>query len=220
MGNRIRGVGDDITVDVVLLAGVGLAAYFLIIKPGLNLLNPPADPVIAAQMAIPGPSNPFSYQFQPFIDFYNNNTPVLSGGSGASSNAGLFSFMFPVPTVTSNNNPTIQQFFQFCKANPGTASPWGFLDSNDLSNRAENLNNALSVSSFNPLSMSDQTGGMSALSGFSNQLQMAFIANYFWWNFNTDLLTFLNGSLGKAGLTNANLDAVINTINSLPVNPS
>jgi hypothetical protein len=202
-------------MDIALLGAAAVAAYVFIIKPGLtNLGLTGTDPVIVAQMNVPAAQNPFNYQFQPFIDFYNDNTPSTSN----LSDGGFFSNVWSdltMQTVQASGNPTIQQFFNYCQQNKTAPSPWGYLNTADLTSRAEQLNSALSVGMFDVAS--NQAAGMSALSGLSSQLQVAFIANYFWWNFQSDLLTFLNGSLVKSGLTQANLVQVINNVNSLPV---
>jgi hypothetical protein len=218
MAKRVNGgFADDATLDVVLLAGVGIAAYFLVVKPLLGLSG--SDPAITAQAQLPGTQNPFNYQFQPFVDFYNENAPTITApvsGDFWQNMVNTVTLSVPAQTIS---NPTIQQYFQSLYPNIPSTSTWGYLNTEDLSQRAQILYNALSVSALNPLSTSDQTGGLSALSGLSNQLQVAFIANYFWWNYGVDLLTFLNGSLVKAGLSSANLVQIINTVNSLPVNP-
>lgn len=222
MSKKKYTIGDSGTIDILLIGGAALAAYVFVLKPLLNAagVDPASQGTINNQMAMAPAADPFSYQFQPFLDFYNNNTPQISASQVS---AGFFNNMMnllnqsiPVQTI----NPTIQQFFQSLKQSPPASSPWGFINTVDLSARAEALNNAISVSALNPFATSDQTGALSALSGLTNQLQIAFIANYFWWNFNSDLLTFLNGSLLKSGMTPQNLAAVINSVNSLPVNPS
>ena len=213
MPRKKIGSGD---IDVLLIGGLAVGAYFFVIKPLLGGLGLSTDPTISAEQQLAGTANPFNYQFQPFVDFYNNNVPQIVTGGGGNFITNLF---YPAQTGLISN-PTVQQFFQYLKANPGAASPWGYIDTADYSARSESLYNALSVSAINPLSTSDQVAALSALSGLSNQLQVAFIANYFWWNFQTDLLTFLNGSIVKSGLTSSNLVEIINYVNSLPVNPS
>jgi hypothetical protein len=216
---RTRKIGE-ISDDVIWIAALGVGGYFLFkALPGL-FGGGGTDPVITAQMNMAPSQDPFSYQFQPFIDFYNNNTPTInSGGSSSTSVMNLFG-LFSGGTGANNSNPTIQQFFQYLKQNPGVASQWGFLDTVDLSSRAENLVSAITVNPINPLSQSDAQGAMSALSGFTNQLQVAFIANYLWYNYQYDMLIYLQGSLLTPGLSSANLVQLINTVNSLPVNPS
>jgi hypothetical protein len=218
---RLSGAGDDITLDVVLLGGVAVAAYFLVIKPLLNSLgvsDPASTATVQAQLQVPPSSNPFNYQFQPFIDFYNNNTPTITTNDGLSP---LQSILQPFGSgAVANTNPTIQQFFISLKSNPPSQSPWGFIDAVGLSGIAESVYNSLSVSPVNQLFASDQTAAMSAVLGFTNQLQMAFIANYFWWVFSTDLLTFFQGNVFSGGLNPANLAVLITTVNNLPVNPS
>src|ERR1700688_1611979 len=205
---------NDLTVDLLLIGGAAVALYFVVKNGFGGLGNESAN--VAAQKALPGPQNPLNYQFQPFVDFYNNNTPLITGAA----NPGFFGNMLNALQMQSNvqsiQNPTMQQFFNYLKATPGQPSPWGYLNTVDLSARCEALYNALTVSPVHQILMSDQQGAMSALSGLSNQLQTAFIANYFWWNFSTDLLNFLQGGLFGGGLTDTNLSALVCAVNALP----
>lgn len=205
MRRKLGAISDDLVTGAVIVGG-----GFLLLNYFLNGAGS-TDSTVNTQAAVPPAQNPFSYQFQPFIDFYNNNTPIIQGTSFTPTGT---------PTTVNITNPSIQQFFQAIQAAPPTTSPWGYLDVVNLQARAQQLYNALSVSAWNPFSTSDQTGALSAVSGLSNQLQVAFIANYFWWNYNVDLLVFLQGSLFKAGFTQGNIDNLINIVNALPVNPS
>ena len=208
MKNKIGAIEDDF----ILIGALALGGYFL-----FNYFTQGTDPAITNELNLTPESNPFNYQFAPFVSFYNNNAPLVTTGQAANP------FMWPfnqAPASPQVGTVSIDLFFQSLKTNPPTVSPWGFLNTVDLCQRAENLYNALSVSSFNPLSTSDQTGGVSALSGLTNQLQVAFIACYLWYNYNVDLLSFLQGSIFKSGLTSANLVQIINYVNNLPVNPS
>jgi hypothetical protein len=216
-GRGFTGAGDAITVDVVLLAGAGLGLYFLVIKPLLSGLgvDPQSQATIDAEKALPAAQNPFNYQFQPWVDFYNNNTPQINTG-GQSLSTDIMAYLNMAPVVNTNSNPTMQQFFIALKQVPPASSPWATIDVVALSALAEQLNSA--INGFT-LTVTDQTAAMSPLSGLTSQMQMAFIANYFWWNFNLDLLTDLQGSLFKQGLTPQNLAVVINAVNALPVQP-
>ena len=208
MNRRIGEAEDDLIIGAVLIGGAYLLLNGFLSNAGGN------DPNVTAQASVAPGQNPFSYQFQPFIDFYNNNTPTIIATQATNI------FPFGSTAQTQLTNPTIQQFFQAIYNSPPATSPWGYLDVVNLSARAQQLYNALNVSALNPFSTSDQTSALSAVAGLSNQLQMAFIANYFWWNYNQDLLTWLQGSWFKSGFTAGNIDALINTVNSLPVNPS
>lgn len=205
------------TIDLLLIGGAAVAVYFLV-KGGFTGLGIGTESAnVSNQKALPGPQNPLNYQFQPFVDFYNNNTPSITGAANPGFWQGMISTLQMQANVQTIQNPTLQQFFQYLKSTPGQPSPWGYLDTVDLSARCESLYNALTVSPSHQLVMSDQQGAMSALSGLSNQLQTAFIANYFWWNFNTDLINFLQGGLFGGGLTDANLSALVSSVNALPV---
>lgn len=220
MGKKVGSLGDSAAMDVILIGGGVAALYFFVIKPILDGLGG-ADSVYNAEMALPPSQNPFNYQFQPFNDFYSQNAPQaleIDGGGGALS--WLESLFGPTASSTTINNPTPQQFFQALKASPPTQSPWGFLDVPTLCQWAESIYGSTNVAWWNPLATTDQQSVVSAVSNFSNQLQVAFVANYLWWNYNVGMLPYLKGSLTKSGLTPANIDQLINQVNSLPVNPS
>ena len=240
---RIGDITGSLTTDVVVIAAVGVG--ILALSPGLiaklknalanlnplapgNLLGPAApDPTVISEQNL-GTNNPFSYTFQPFVDFYNNNLPTIQASSGGGSVwDGLLSDLGMSSgdgtNSVQNTSPTIQQFFVALAASPPTSSPWGLLDAVALSAMAVNIYNAMTPSfldNINPLSSANQTTLLSSVTGFQNQLQVAFVANYLWWNYNQDMLTLMQGSSTKWGLTPANLDALITQVNSLPVNPS
>lgn len=207
---------------LIITLAIAAGAYFFVVKPIMDSLGVGSGSMSAtlqAQLALPASADPFTYQFQPFIDFYNNNTPTIPAGA-STGGFSLMNLFGPSATGTANSNPSMSDFFGYLKQNPGATSQWGFLNTADLSARAENLKAAIAVNPFNPLSASNQAAAMSALAGLSNQLQMAFIACYLWYNYQLDVLTYLQGSLTTPGLTPSNLDQLINQINSLPVNPS
>jgi len=208
----------EIKDDVIILAGLALGAYLLLNKLGLG----GEDPAILNENNLAPSENPFSYQFQPFSDFYNNNPPLIQVQQAPGS---LFNWMFSslmpggAPTTTAQS-PNISQFFNALKNSPTSSSVWGYLDTVNLSARAEQIYNAINVNAFNPLSTSDQNTALSAFAGLTNQLQIAFIACYLWYNYNQDLLIFLNGSLFKPGLSSSNLATLINRVNALPTLPT
>lgn len=213
---KYNGAADGITTDVILLAGAGVALYLIVVKPLLTSLGvDPADQnTIDAQKSLPPSQNPFNYQFQPWVDFYNENTPAITTGSGFWG--GLEAYLGLDSNVAQVTNPTMQQFFIALKASPGTPSPWALFNTSNLAQIAELINTA--VNGFT-LTATDQTAAISPFLQLKNQMEVAFIANYFWWNFNTDLLSDLQGSLFKQGMTAANLATLINTVNNLPVQP-
>jgi len=204
MAKKINGSGSDL----LLLAAIGIGGYFL-----YNKFFGASDQTIVDEAGL-GANNPFSYQFQPFIDFFNNNEPIITQTTGATN-----IWPFGSTTTATTTTPTIDQYFKYLKETNPTVSTYGFLNTVDLSSRAEKLYNSINVNPLNPLSVSDQSSAMSALAGLTNQMQIAFIANYIYYNYGQDLLSFLNGSVFKPGLSSANLDLLINTVNNLPVNP-
>lgn len=216
---RRRARVGEISDDVLIIGGIAAVAYFVIIKPlmnGTSSLFGGNDDMLTAELALSPASNPFSYQYQPFIDFYNNNTPTIPAGQ-LSSGFSIMNLFGPTVTTSDNNNPSMADFFAYLKQNPGAASPWGMIDTADLSARAEHLKSAIDVSPINPVATSDQTAATSALAGLTRQLQIAFIANYFWYNWGIDLLSYLHGSLLSPGLTQANLDNLITNVNAMSV---
>lgn len=209
--NKIAGIDGD----VIVIGGVSALLYFFVIKP---LLNTGTNQDLIDEQALPPTQNPFSYQFQPFVDFFNNNTPTITASSAGNFFSMFLSLSTPSDgTTTTNNSPSMSDFFKYLKNNPGAPSPWGYLDTADLSARAEHLKAAIDVSPLNPIATSDQSAATSAFAGLTKQLQIAFIACYFWYNWNLDLLSYLHGSLFSPGLTPANLSALIQTVNALPV---
>src|SRR5580692_9475066 len=89
---RRRKIGSlsEVTAETLVpWIAIGIGGYYVITKVLPNILpslglgaDPASAKVIAAEKALAPASNPFNPNFQPWQQFYNNNAPVYTSGTG------------------------------------------------------------------------------------------------------------------------------------------
>lgn len=207
---------EKLLQNVLLWGTVIVGGYFVVVKPLLGAvgIDPQTQALIDAENNLPPSQNPFNASFQPFVDFYNNNAP-----DSYISYSGGFNWQFftsGAPVVV-NQSPTIGQFFQSLKALyvGGSLQPsvWGFLDSAALTNLSEQLHAGIHGGFVVPV----EGDILAPLSQLGSKLQLAFVANYFYWNYNEDLFSSLNGGIIKRGLAPSDFAALIQRVNNFPL---
>lgn len=193
----MAGLNDE-EKDIVIIGGGIALLYFGVLRPILrNLGIDSADKeTVDAVNTIDPSQNPFSYLFQPAVDYY---TPLYDSQAGGSAqtywqgyrNALLAAYGYnfpPIGTTNFDEGILAEQLYS-------TISFWKEPDVD------------LIKSIFNLL---------------PTQFAVAGIDAYLQFNYNTDLLTFLKGGkryllLLQWGLTDTDLASIINHVQSLPV---
>lgn len=221
---RIGSAGDPTIENIVLIGGLAVGAYFLI-KGGLGNLfggDPVSNAAINAQMNVTAAQNPFNYQFQPWVNFYNNNAP--NAASAGSVQMIPTEWYDPLtwfasatqPGATATGAPLdMGTFFTQLDAelsanSSAVSSPWATVDAVNLGLAAQSINDLSSMFS------NANTTMATAFANVTSQIDCAFIAAYTYYVYGRDLLTRLNGG-PITGTTPANLAGLIAQINALPV---
>jgi hypothetical protein len=183
---KIGDVGEDL-----VLIGAGIAGFFLVLKPLLNIFqeDPQDKASIQNQKTIPPASNVFSPQYAPFVANFNANPSIQPDGSVL----------------------TMQQFWQVIKANNDAGQPT-MLNGVNIAGLGESLLSALSAW----VLATDSNAVFGVFTGLPNKTAVAGIAAYLYYNYGIDLLTALTGSIFKVGLSPADLATLINQVNNLP----
>lgn len=194
---------DDEEKELLIIGGGIAVLYFGVLRPILRNLgvNDGSQDVIDSINQTAPEDNPFSYQFQPFVDAYQQYYDSKAGGNVAAywqqykellieQFWGLDGWSFPAMSTTDQWYPGV-----IAESLYNTISFWKEPDS------------AVITSLFNTL---------------NTQVQVAAIDAYFQFNYQVDLITFLLG--GKRyflflqwGLTTSDIATIINHVKSLPV---
>lgn len=177
--------------DALVIGGVVVLSYFLVVKPIMNLLggNPEDQQTISNQANQAPAENYFSLQYQPFVDNFNANPSFNTDGS----------------------RMTMQQFFKIIKANNDDGTPI-MLNGVNIAQLGEDLESALSPW----VVWTNSTDVISVFSELTNKTQVSSLAAYVYYNYGKDLLSQLQGSIFKTGLSPADLSTLINRLDALP----
>lgn len=182
---------------LIIWGAVIVGGYFVVVKPLMGMLgSDPADTNLIEEQAMTNPAdNPFSVQFQGFVDNFNANPSYDSNGNRMSM-ADVYHL--------------IKNWYDFDDPNLT-----GKLK--DIADWSESINDAFSFWTGGP----DINKVLSVFSQLTNQNQVASIAAYFAYNFNKDLFHYLR--YGKSisdwlpnGLSASELALLIKQINNLP----
>lgn len=201
MARKRIGGDDDILGKVAIGGAVIVGAYFVVVKPLMNILgiNPADTAAVNDQVSTPAAANPFNASFQPAVDYYASHPAKDSTGA-------------PV---------TINTAFQQIKAayDNGTlaslaASDSSYSDIYTVAQIGEKLNDIYFWQWIKGYSADDV---ISLFSQIHTQTQLAELAEYMLYNFNVDLLPGLRAGLLKFGLNDTQLAALINQITNLPI---
>jgi hypothetical protein len=189
---------EKLLEDTLIYGGIALGAYFGIVRPILQAagIDDPANVQTVNNINTLDPSeNPFSYLFQPLVDYYQ---PLYDQQAGGSAQAYWQGYKQAYDAQYNGNPPAL-----------GTTSF-------DIAILSEQLKNAISFW---------HTPDSATITGIFNlaptQRFVASMGAYFQFNFNVDLLTFLKG--GKVfilvlqwGLTDNDLANIVNHVLALP----
>jgi hypothetical protein len=184
--------------DLLVKIGLGVAAYFFVIKPLLNDVGA-SDPVAAATVQnaiITNPNeNPFSYNFTPFQQAGTN-------------------FLRTAQSQVYGSVNNLQQWYQQLNQNQNGTDFTGI----QTAVVGENLWSQVNPGFFSSLLSltSNANTILGCFDSVTTQTQCAGIAAYLYYIYGADLITSITGSLFKRGLTQSDLSNLINKINALP----
>ena len=188
---------QDHIEDLLVKIGIGVAAYFFVIKPLLNDVGANPEAAATVQNAIlTNPNvNPFSYNFSPFQQAAAN-------------------FLTTPNSQVYGQVSNLQQWYQALNQNQNGTDFTGI----QTAVVAENLWSQVNPGFFSSLlSLTSNTNTiLGCFDAVSTQTQCAGIAAYLYYIYGADLVTSLTGSLFKRGLTQSDLSNLINKINALP----
>lgn len=189
---------EDEEKDILLIGGGLALLYFGVLRPilrNLGIDDTDKNTVDAVNTVDPS-TNPFSYLFQPCVDFYQPHYDDGYGGSAelywkAYKQALMDQYGYNFPPIGSTNF--------------------------DVAILAENLYSTISF-----WKEPDSALITSIFNIIPTQLTVAGIDAYLQFNYDTDLITFLKGGkryllLLQWGLTDTDLAQIINHVKSLPV---
>jgi hypothetical protein len=183
----ISGIEDDALVTV----GIVAAGYFLVVKPILSTLglDDNSKQTLSAVDATQPDENPFSWQYQPYQDFYNNE--------------------WANPGLTEQQN--WQQVKAIAQSNPGA------LDAvtNAVYTWGETINNAFGFF----LGYVDEDNVVAVFNQIPSKVMVSAVSDYIYSNYQQDLWSLIkNGHwYNLAGLHPQGLVTIVTRVNSLPV---
>ena len=183
--------------DDLLLYGALAIGVFIVGKSILNAIgiNPADTQAVSDQQSLPPSDNPLSPAFQPEVDSYNNNPSRDANGDPVDRNENYINVraLFFDPESVVNTDPTFEREKRIAAA-------------------GEVINEE--ISGFHLTT--DPAPIMAAFATLRTQSEVSELAEYMFANFGVDLMTYLKGSLFKAGLSDTDFATLIRQINNLP----